>query len=308
MPSILPRAGCLALARLCRAGLRRFLPRWRIPGAAVAALAEALPNVLPRGAGAAAAPAAPSLLRAGWEDRLWGRGFTLPGGEAEALRLAHLLPLSPATTLLLLGRDAGGAANAIARHSRAWVAAYQHDPLLAARMAPLLRPLGKRATVQPWDPAAPAFRARFHHHALALEPLRAGAAPAPLAAALAAALKPGAQLVLVETVTAAAGPALDRWLALEERIAPPPGQAAVEAALLAAGFTLHVTEQLGTCQARAATEAWLRLLAGMREAGRPTAGAEAACLVTEAEAWLLRQRLVGAGAIAVLRWHASLRG
>jgi hypothetical protein len=172
--------------------------------------------------------------------------------------------------------------------------------------------LGKRAALQPWVPAAPAFRARFHHHALALEPLRCGAAPAGLATALAAAVKPGGQLVLVETVTAAAmpglAPALDRWLALEGRAAPPPGQAAVEAALLAAGFTLHVTESLGARQAAAATEAWSRLLDGMREAGRPGAGAAAAALVTEAEAWLLRHRLVGAGAIAVLRWHASLRG
>jgi hypothetical protein len=189
---------------------------------------------------------------------------------------------------------------------------HQHDPALAGRMAPLLQLLGKRAVVQSWDPAAPAFRARFHHHALALEPMRSGAAAAALATALAAALKPGGQLVLVEAVTAAAGPglgpALDRWLALEGRPAPPPGQAGVEAALLAAGFTLHVTESLGARQATAATAAWSRLLAGMRDTGRPGAGAQAAALVTEAEAWLLRHRLVGTGAIAVLRWHASLRG
>ncbi|WP_431272069.1 hypothetical protein [Dankookia sp. P2] len=256
-----------------------------------------------------AAPAAPGLARAAWEDRLWGPGFTLPGGEAEALRLAQLLPLSPATTLLLFGQDAGGAAQAIARQSRAWLAVHQHDPALAARMAPLLRPLGKRAALQGWDPAAPAFRAGFHHHALALEPLRAGAAPAALAGAVAAALKPNGQLVLVETVAAGAppGPRFGRWLALEDRAAPPPGQAAVEAALLAAGFTLHVTESLGGRQDAAATEAWARLLAGLRGAARPAAGAAAAALVTEAEAWLLRHRLLESGAIAVLRWHASLR-
>jgi hypothetical protein len=306
MLSALPRLGRQILARLRWAGLRQRVPRWR--GARAVPAARPAAVVGEPETGADAMPAAPALLRAGWEDRLWGPGFTLPGGEAEALRLAQLLPLSPATTLLLLGRDAGGAAQAIARHSRAWLAVHQHDPALAARMAPLLRPLGKRATVQPWDPAAPAFRARFHHHALALEPVRAGAAPAALATALAAALKPGGQLVLVETVTAAAGPGLDRWLMLEGRPGPPPGQAAIEAALLAAGFTLHVTESLGSRQAAAATEAWSRLLAGMRVAGRPAAGAAAAALVAEAEAWLLRHRLVGTGAIAVLRWHASLRG
>jgi hypothetical protein len=29
--------------------------------------------------------------------------------------------------------------------------------------------------------------------------------------------------------------------------------------------------------------------------------------VAEAEAWLLRHRVAGSGAIGVLRWHASLR-
>jgi hypothetical protein len=82
----------------------------------------------------------------------------------------------------------------------------------------------------------------------------------------------------------------------------------VEAALAAAGFTLHVSESLGARQVAAATEGWTRLLAGLRDAGRPTAGPAAAALVTEAEAWLLRHRLIGSGAIAVLRWHASLRG
>lgn len=303
MSSALPRAGRQLLALMSRADLRQLIPRWRDVVAAPAIPPDATP------AGPALPPATPAEARAGWEDRLWGPGFTLPGGEAEALRLAQLLPLSPATTLLLLGRDAGGAAQAIARQSRAWLAVHQHDAVLAARMAPLLRPLGKRAAVQPWDPAAPVFRARFHHHALALEPLRAGAAPAPLAAALAAALKPGGQLVLVDMVATAPRPGqgFDRWLALEERTAPPPSQGVVEAALVAAGFTLHVAESLGARQVAAATEAWLRLLAGMRETGRPGGGV-AAALVTEAETWLLRHRLVSAGAIAVLRWHASLSG
>jgi hypothetical protein len=82
----------------------------------------------------------------------------------------------------------------------------------------------------------------------------------------------------------------------------------VEAALLAAGFTLHVTESLGARQASSATEGWVRLLAALRDSGRPRAGPSAAALVAEAEAWLLRHRLVGGGALAALRWHASLRG
>ncbi|MBV1797000.1 hypothetical protein [Siccirubricoccus sp. G192] len=250
----------------------------------------------------------PGAARADWADRLWQEGFALPGGEAEVQRLAGLLPLSPATTLLLLGHDAGGAAGCIARGCGAWVAAHHCDPLLAGRMEARLRPLGRRVAVQPWDPAAPQSRARYHHHALALEPLRAGADPARLLAAIAAALKPGAQLVLLDFVAKAAPPdqAMRRWMQLEARAAPPPDQAALEAALAAAGFHLHVAEDAGTRHCAAALEAWARLIGGLRGPGRPPSTAAAAGLIAEAEAWLLRQRLLGSGALRLFRWHASL--
>ncbi|MDO9712138.1 hypothetical protein [Paracraurococcus lichenis] len=294
-----------------------LLARWRSLGRRFRVAMPA--GEMPRGTAEAApvpaaGPAAPTLsaaeARALWIDRLWGPGFLTPGGEAEVLRLAFLLPLSPATTVLLVGRDGGGAAAALAGQRGAWVAAHQHDPWLTERLAPLVRPFGRRVAVQPWDPAAPAFRARYHHHALALEPMQAGAAPGPLCQALATAIKPAGQLVLLETVAMAEGevPGLARWLTLDGRAAPPPPRAAVETALQAAGFALHVTESLGPRHAAAATEAWQTLLAGLRDGTRPAGAAEAAALVTEAERWLLHQRLLRAGALAVLRWHATLRG
>ncbi|MBK1658843.1 hypothetical protein [Paracraurococcus ruber] len=260
----------------------------------------------------AAATAQPSQpeARAAWADRLWGPGFALPGGEAEILRLAFLLPLSPATTLLLVGRDAGGAAACLAAQRGAWVAAHQHDCWMADRAEPLLKPFGRRAALAAWDPAAPAFRPRFHHHALALEPMLAGTAPDAFFPALATGLKPGAQVVLVETVLAGdpASPGLARWLALDERPTLPPPREVVEEALQRAGFTLHVTESIGGRHTAAATDAWMRLLAELREGGRPGAAVEAAALVAEAERWLLHHRLLRGGSIAVLRWHATLRG
>lgn len=268
------------------------------------------PPATPATAGAPADsdPTALARARADLADRLWGEGFALPGGRQEVERLAALLPLSPATTLLLVGLDAGGAAEAIARGRGAWVAAHQHDPALAARMAARLRPLGRRATVERWDPAAPAFRARFHHHALAIEALRPAAAAerdaAALLAALAAALKPGGQLVLLEAVADRPEACPARWLALEGRLTPPPSAAALEAALGAAGFVVHVTEDTGARHLAAALEAWSRLLGTLSGLGRSRLLAEAA--VAEAETWLLRQRLIASGALRLLRWHASL--
>ncbi len=241
-------------------------------------------------------------------DQLWGEGFLLPGGAAEANRLANLLPLSPATTLLLLGADAGGAANAIAVTRGAWVAAQQDNLLLAERMALKLRPLGKRATVATWDAEEPFFRHRYHHHALALEALRRCPA-ARLLPALAAALKPGGQLVLLELVANEAGgrnaSLLARWVELEGRAKPPEAASIMEAALVAAGFTLNVREDVGARHGAAVMAGWVRRVEALRLGNGLPRGAAAVALVTEAERWLLRQRLMQAGVLRLMRWHCT---
>src|SRR5258708_7210264 len=43
-------------------------------------------------------------------DGLWGEGYQFPGGEIETLRLAKPMGLSRASSLLLIGAGAGGAA------------------------------------------------------------------------------------------------------------------------------------------------------------------------------------------------------
>ena len=265
-----------------------------------------------------AAPAPPpdpaaslALSRMAWAERLWEPGCLIPGGAAEIERLCGLLPLSPATTLLLLaGRDAGGAAGTIIRLRGAWVAAHQHDPVLAEQMAHRLRPFGRRAVVLPWKPEAPLFRAGYHHHALALEPLAAGGSIDLLAPALAAALKPAAQLVVLDVVRGdgpASCPGLDRWLALEGRTGPPPESRAVEGALQAAGFQIHVAEDAAPRQCAAVIDGWARLIGELRAAGAGQLRGAAAGLIAEAELWLLRHRLLGTGAIGLRRWHATLR-
>ena len=141
-------------------------------------------------------------------DELWGDGFLLPGGEEEVLRLTVPLGVSEASSLLLLGAAAGGAARAVASGLGAWISGDEADPALAAAAAWRLPRAGKavarRTTVVPWNPAAPEFRRRGFDHALALEALRGGPdRPVPVAElllALAGALRPGGHLVLVDLV------------------------------------------------------------------------------------------------------------
>lgn len=305
-----------AVARVRRDGLPyprlvwEFRPRRPPKSAAATARLAAAPREASRGevmAAAAARPDRPPAPRGNLAHRLWGDGFALPGGQAEVLRLAGLLPLSPATTLLLVGQDAGGAAEAIARTRGAWISSYLPDPAQVKRAQELLRRLGRQATAQVWDQSGPpAFPARFHHHAMALEAMRTAADPRSVIEAIAPALKPGGQLVLLEVVADRPQACPARWLSLEGRAGPPPPAAMVEAWLRELGFALHVTQDVSERHAACVVEGWSRLLGEVSRGAERRDPGFAAALVAEAEAWLFRHRLIGAGVLRLHRWHASL--
>ena len=300
-----PARGLAWLAQIL-AGFRHGLRR---PAPAPPATEEAAEPPAADAPAASAAPAPPPPLPAHyWTDQLWGKGFLMPGGTAEAKRLCGLLPLSNAVTLLMVGRDSGGvAAIAAARGSR--ISAHLDDPEVSLEMETALARFGKRVTRAPWNPDSPAFRPRYHDHALALEALRT-CRPDRLLPALTAGLKPAAQLVMLDMVSTApaqAGRDLDRWLELEGRVAPPPTEAEIEAALEANRYTLHVVEDAGLRQGPAVLEAWAGLVGSMAAGPDRPSRSAALALVAEAEVWLLRQRLLQSGVLRLLRWHASLR-
>jgi hypothetical protein len=262
----------------------------------------AAPAPPPPVAAAPPPPARPSFRRA-WADRLWGEGMVLPGGADEVLRLAALLPLSPQATLLLAGAGARAAGSVVAGARGCFVSAF--EPGAAAPARP---PARSRVTAEAFDAAAPAFRARYHHHALLLEPLRGGGSPDALLQAAAAGLKPGGQVVVLELVARglSAGAAEARWLAAEGRDAAPPAEAALPAALQRAGFAVHVVEDAGRRQREAVMAAWRALMLALRDQAERPPPAAAAELVAEAEAWLLRLRLLQEGRLRLLRWHATM--
>ncbi|CAH2604815.1 conserved protein of unknown function [Rhodovastum atsumiense] len=247
-------------------------------------------------------------------DSLWGDGFGLPGGEDEILRLAAPLGLSRAATLLLLGAGAGGPARVLAGTLGAWVSGHEADPALVGVAARKLSQAGadiaRRAEVAPWDPAAPALRRRGFHHALTLEALR-GTPDRPvvlqaLLADLAGALRPGGQLVLVELVAGErrdpADSRLAEWARSEGRSPGLVTAAGLTTALAGVGFDVRVVEDISVRHRRLAIEGWVSLLRGLAQ-DRP-APARAAATVAEAEIWLQRLRLMQAGHLRLMRWHA----
>lgn len=238
---------------------------------------------------------------------LWGEGFTGPGGEEEALRLAKPLGLSGSHSVLHLGAGLGGGTRVIARSSGAYVTGFEADAALAeaANAAALKAGLGKRAAVLALDARQPAIRPGYFHHALGQEALWPLADKEPVLAALVAGVKPGGQLMLTDLVRAEDDPADAAWnaWAVLERAAPhPASERAMGRALAAQGLDIRVVEDITQRHVTQALGAWMHRVALMRNA-RPSPR-QAAELVREAELWLRRCRLMQEGRIRLLRWHA----
>ena len=241
-------------------------------------------------------------------DALWGPGFQFPGGEAETIRLAKPLGLSAASSLLLLGAGSGGPPCCIASDLGVWVTGYESDQtLLAAAIERSVRSgLGRKAQIQTWDPDSPRFEQRYFHHGLALEPLRDGLVE-PTLAAVAQALKPGGQLVLLETVADnsldPADPMVAAWQRLDgRRLARLPSETTITRALGRLGFDIRIVEDVSRRHIHQSIAGWRAAMRGMEQA-KPNLR-EAKQLIAEAELWLLRTRLFRRGALRMVRWHA----
>jgi hypothetical protein len=273
----------------------------------------------PVGGPAVAAEAAPEAAshpatlwppaRLGIEEELWGTGFLTPGGGPEVLRLAAPIGLTAASSLLLLGVGPGGPAQFLATEMGVWVNGHEADPDLAAIAARRIQRAGaamaKRASVAGWNRHEPAFAPRASHHALALDAIR-DAPVVPVLAAIAQALKPHGQVVLVETVAQEpldpADPAIAAWCRLEGRVPVLPQPEPITRGLSRLGFDVRVAEDVSARHMRLAVLGWRHLVRQMAR-DRP-APERAAAVVAQAELWTRRIRLMHAGRIRMMRWHA----
>jgi SAM-dependent methyltransferase len=249
--------------------------------------------------------------RIGIAEALWGEGFLSPGGAAETLRLAKPMGLSAASSLLLVGAGSGGSTRCIATSLGVWVSGFEANPRLAALASErsVRAGLGRRAEIETWNPLAPKFALHYYHHGMALEPLH-GARPEPTLAAISLALKPGGQLVLVELVADlkldAADPTVAAWMRLDHRPADVPSELTVTRVLGRLGFDVRIVEDISRRHMQQSVAGWRTAVQAMEDT-RPSMH-ELALVVKEAELWLARYRLMRAGRLRLVRWHAIGRG
>lgn len=244
-------------------------------------------------------------------EALWGEGFLFPGGGEEVLRLATPLGLSGALRLLLIGAGNGGASRRIVEAFGVSVIGYEANARLMglANERRQQAGLGRRARIEPWSPLAPKFPPRYFHHCMAIEAMR-DTGPEPLLAAASKALKPGGQLVLLETIADLpldpANSMVATWAKLDRRCAEPPTELAITSVLGRLGFDVRIVEDVSRREMQNAIQGWraaVQAMAGVRPTLR-----QIAVVVREAELWLARLHLMRAGRLRLVRWHAIAPG
>jgi hypothetical protein len=250
-----------------------------------------------------------SSVRIDVVEELWGEGFVFPGGAEEAMRLAAPLGLSASSSVLLLGAGTGGAPRVLAEAFDCWVAGHEANATLADLAAARLRKAGgdvaRRASVTSWNGRAPILRQRGFHHLVALDPIQ-GAPTHEMLAAIAGALKPGGQLAMLQLVAEAgldpAEPSVAAWARLEQRDPVAVAEAEITRGLVELGFDVRVVEDVSERHRHSVMRGWGAMVRRM-DGPRP-APLHAAAVVREAERWMRRLRLMQAGQLRLMRWHA----
>lgn len=242
---------------------------------------------------------------------LWGEGFLGPGGPAEVLALAKPLGLNGSHSVLQFGAGLGGAARALAAEWGCYVTGYECDGELAALGAALCakHKTDRKAEVRALDPAAPAVRRAFFHHALALEGLWRHPDKTTLLAALVDGVKPSGQLVLTDLVlgevTPQSGKAFAAWAGCEGAEPHLAGERALTALMTRQGLDVRIVEDITARHVAQTLSAWSAFVHDLAR-DRP-APVFAARVVEEAERCLRRLDLMRAGRLRLVRWHAIRR-
>jgi hypothetical protein len=124
------------------------------------------------------------------------------------------------------------------------------------------------------------------------------------------ALKPGGQFVLVEAVSDLpldpADPVVATWARLDNRPATVASELEITEVLGRHGFDVRIVEDLSRRDMQNAMQGWRTAVQAM--AGERPPLRHAAVVVREAELWLARSRLMQAGRLRLVRWHAIAPG
>ncbi len=260
---------------------------------------------------APAAKAEPEVHWADWRielmERLWGKGFLLPGGIDFVSELTKPLNLGSKASVLVLNAGMGGPSNCIAEEFGAFIDGIEPDPELAAASTERAAVVKGMSRVSIKNIAIDDDKAfdRKYDAIFGQEVLLQIADKPQLLNHCVKALKDNGKLVLTDFTSSddTNAKATATWLKREEALAPTTGEDEMRALLKDTGFSVRAVEDMTERYVGLVLDGWVALQESLREnaANKNTLLG----MLEEAERWALRVALLKADQLRYTRMFAT---
>ncbi len=243
-------------------------------------------------------------------QRLFGAGYTSPGGPEQAVEIVKPLGLTPVHSVLDLSAGLGGAATAVAQRFGVWITGYEMDPELSERAASVIATLkgGGHVTVRGFAPEGFSLRPKSFDCVVSRESMFEVRNRAALLKEVHAVLKDWGQLVITDYVLPVEGEPSERvraWLDSEDLTGRPWSRAEYERAFADLRFDVRILEDRSVEHRRHIRDHFARFVASL-DGSDPLAEDPAlrAALIAEVERWARRAALLESGELALYRFFA----
>lgn len=254
-------------------------------------------------------PAAPTNERVEIVQKLWGEGFSLPGGETFLLNLIKTTNFPAGHPCLDVAPGLGGGMRAIARARKVTVEGIERDPLLAMTGGTISDRLGmtKEAPIRCGDPETETLTEGRYAAVFARETLYCYADRKPFLAAVSRALADGGSLILTDFVLTDRlnkDETLANWRAAEPRKPVPATREDYSELLRELRYQIKVFDDLTAQYVSLIQAGWRQLHSYLQSAKLPPE--TATMLIEEGNLWLARSRALESGSLRLIYVHALM--
>lgn len=241
-------------------------------------------------------------------QRLFGAGYTSPGGPENAVEVVKPFGLTPEHSMLDLAAGLGGSATAVVQRYAVWITGYEMDPELAEQAPTVVSTLkgGDHVTIRGYTPESLSLRPKSFDRVLSRESLFAVRDRMAMLKTIHGVLKDWGQCVITDYVLPAEQEPSDRvkaWLESEDLTYKPWAKQEYERALAELGFDVRVVENQSDRHLQHIRDTFARFVQNLNPSD-PLAEdpAHRAALIVEAERWARRAALMERGDLALYRF------
>lgn len=240
-------------------------------------------------------------------ERLFGPGFTVPGGAEEVVDLVKPMALTPVNTFLDLSAGMGGPGTALVDRYGVWVTGYEPNEALASLAETRLATIkgGDQVSVRHYDPETVKLRSKSFDAILSQDAMHRVKDKDRMLVQIHDMLKDWGQFVMTDYVLTGEGEPSDRverWIETQ----PPPIELwtkdAYESKLSELGFDIRIVEDRSATHAELIRRDFSRFLKDVGNGLSEQPADVQYVLMQETEDWARRVALLSSGEMALYRF------